>query len=361
MSARMTTLVLVSTAGLMLSSCSLGWTTTLDEEPAFTTAAAMTLAESNSESETSSSSPTSSTTTSSHTTASCGEDKKLKDTEIGKVLEKKISYVKDSTKKLENIRVEEDEFDACQFLSYVVLTGKLDGEQVKVPVFFVNGEVYDEEAVFITTGSLTITKDGDGYAYTADGAEGISGVEGTVGKRPGTEAPSMHSTFDGSIEEVLFLDMSSEPTASADLAEDEEDLRGENLFYIRAGSWGMACGIDEEAKSIDCAHDGGGWRVEGGKADMMGDMEFGLVSLLPLEGNYTFSQLGDKTVPTHGKRIDENGLYRIGQGDIEGQIAVVDGDVVISTPTTGRLLFTADTVVIDSGEDNDSAAGVEAA
>lgn len=165
MSTRMTTLALVSTVGLLMSSCSLiGGALTEAEEPAFTEAAA--------ESTTSSAAPTSSKVTStssrassSSTNSNCEEKKDLEDTELSKVLENEEAYVKGSTAKFENASVGEDEYDPCKFLSYVVLEGEFDGEDVKVPVFFVNGRVYDEDALYITSTSFEAEEDGEGYTF----------------------------------------------------------------------------------------------------------------------------------------------------------------------------------------------------
>lgn len=351
MSARMTTLALLSATGLALNACSFGGGSgDKAEEPAFTTAAAMTLAESSSEAPTTSSAPSSSSSASSTTSANCGEGTKLEDTELGKVLENKEAYVKGSNEKFEDLTVGEDEYDPCKFLSYVVLEGTFDGESVKVPAFFVNGKIYDENALYITSSSFKVEEDGEGYAYESKTEGDIVGVEGKVYKRPGTEAPMMEDSFDGVNSDVFYLDVKSEPTESADLAKDEEDLRGEELFTISADGWNMVCGIAEEHNSIDCAHgDGGGWGVKGGKTPMPEGMEFNLVTFLPLENSTEFSQYDDD-IPTNGKKIEGNGLYRIGIGDIEAQIAVADDSIIVSTPDKSRLMFTNDTIYFDNEE-----------
>lgn len=352
MSTRMTTLALVSTAGLLMSSCSLiGGALTEAEEPAFTEAAA--------ESTTSSAAPTSSkaastssSTSSSSANANCDEAKELEDTELSKVLENKEAYVKGSTEKLEDVSVSEDEYDPCKFLSYVVLEGEFDGEDVKVPVFFSKGDLRDEDALFITSSSLEVKEDGEGYTYGSKTEGDIVGVEGKVNKRPGTEATSLENSFDGVNSDIFFIDVKSEPTDSADLAEDEEDLRGEELFTILAEGWNMVCGIIEENNAIDCAHgDGGSWTIKGGNTPMPEGMEFNLVTFLPLENSTEFTQYDDE-IPTNGTKIEGNGLYRIGIGDIEAQIAVVDDGIIVSTPDKSRLMFTNDTIYFDN-EDSD--------
>lgn len=360
MSARMTTLALLSATGLALSACSFGGGSgDKAEEPAFTTAAAMTLAESSSEAPTTSSTSSSSSSASSTSSASCGEDTKLEDTELGKVLENKEAYVKGSTEKFEDLTVGEDEYDPCKFLSYVVLEGKFGGETVKVPAFFVNGKIYSEDALYITSSSFEVSEDGEGYTYESETDGDIVGVEGKVYKRPGTEAPMMDDSFDGVNSDIFYLDVKSEPTESADLAKDEEDLRGEELFTISAEGWNMICGISEEHNSIDCAHgDGGGWGVKGGKTPLPDDIEFNMVSFLPLEGNTEFSQYDDD-IPTDGKKIEGNGLYRIGIGDIEAQIAVVDDSIIVSTPDKSRLMFTNDTIYFDNEESGGGDANTE--
>lgn len=352
MSTRMTTLALVSTAGLLMSSCSLiGGALTEAEEPAFTEAAA--------ESTTSSAAPTSSkaasissSTSSSSANANCDEAKELEDTELSKVLENKEAYVKGSTEKLEDVSVSEDEYDPCKFLSYVVLEGEFDGEDVKVPVFFSKGDLRDEDALFITSSSLKVKEDGEGYTYESKTEGDIVGVEGKVNKRPGTETTSLENSFDGVNSDIFFIDVKSEPTDSADLAEDEEDLRGEELFTILAEGWNMVCGIIEENNAIDCAHgDGGSWTIKGGNTPMPEGMEFNLVTFLPLENSTEFTQYDDE-IPTNGTKIEGNGLYRIGIGDIEAQIAVVDDGIIVSTPDKSRLMFTNDTIYFDN-EDSD--------
>ena len=80
-------------------------------------------------------------------------------------------------------------------------------------------------------------------------------------------------------------------------------------------------------------------------------MEFNLVTFLPLEHSTQFSQYDDE-IPTNGKKIEGNGLYRIGIGDIEAQIAVVDDSIIVSTPDKSRLTFTNDTIYFDN-EDSD--------
>ena len=352
MSTRMTTLALVSTAGLLMSSCSLiGGALTEAEEPAFTEAAA--------ESTTSSAAPTSSkatstssSTSSSSTNADCDESKELEDTELSKVLENKEAYVKGSTEKLEDVSVSEDEYDACKFLSYAVLEGEFDGEDVKVPVFFIDGEVYDEDALYLTSTSFEVEEDGEGYTFESTTEGEIVGVEGKAYKRTG-EAPSMETSFDGVSADIFYLDVDSEPTESADLAKDEKDLRGEELFTISADGWNLVCGIIEENNAIDCAHaDGGTWAIEGAKTPMPEGMEFNLVTFLPLEGSTEFTQYDDE-IPTNGTKIEGNGLYRIGIGDVEAQIAVVDDGIIVSTPDKSRLMFTNDTIYFDN-EDSDS-------
>ena len=360
MSARMTTLALLSATGLALSACTFGGGSgDKAEEPAFTTAAAMTLAESSSEAPTTSSASSSSSSASSTTSANCGEGTKLEDTELGKVLENKEAYVKGSNEKFEDLTVGEDEYDPCKFLSYVVLEGKFNGESVKVPAFFVNGKIYDESALYITSSSFEVEEDGEGFTYESKTDGDIVGVEGKVYKRPGTGAPMMEDSFDGVNSDVFYLDVKSEPTESADLAKDEEDLRGEELFIISADGWNMVCGIAEEHNSIDCAHgDGGGWGVKGGKTPLPDDIEFNMVSFLPLEGNTEFSQYDDD-IPTDGKKIEGNGLYRIGIGDIEAQIAVVDDSIIVSTPDKSRLMFTNDTIYFDNEESGGGDANTE--
>ena len=360
MSARMTTLAFLSATGLALSACTFGGGSgDKAEEPAFTTAAAMTLAESSSEAPTTSSTASSSSSASSTTSAKCGEGTKLEDTELGKVLENKEAYVKGSTEKFEDLTVGEDEYDPCKFLSYVVLEGKFGGESVKVPAFFVNGKIYSEDALYITSSSFEVEEDGEGYAYESKTEGDIVGVEGKAYKRPGTEAPMMDDSFDGVNSDVFYLDVKSEPTESADLAKDEEDLRGEELFTISADGWNMVCGISEEHNSIDCAHgDGGGWGVKGGKTPLPDDIEFNMVSFLPLEGNTEFSQYDDD-IPTNGRKIEGNGLYRIGIGDIEAQIAVVDDGIIVSTPDKSRLMFTNDTIYFDNEESGGEDANTE--
>ncbi|OHO64340.1 hypothetical protein HMPREF2743_09545 [Corynebacterium sp. HMSC036D02] len=357
MSTRMTTLALVSTAGLLMSSCSfIGGSLTEAEEPGFTEAAA--------ESVTSSATTTSSTATStsssassSSTNADCEEKKDLEDTELSKILENEEAYVKGSTEKFEDVSVGEDEYDPCKFLSYVVLEGEFDGEDVKVPVFFSKGELKDEDALYITSSSLEVEEDGEGYTYESKTDGDIVGVEGKVNKRPGTEATSMENSFDGVNSDIFFIDVDSEPAESADLAKDEEDLRGEELFTISADGWNMVCGIIEENNAIDCAHgDGGTWAIKGAKTPMPEGMEFNLVTFLPLEGSTEFTQYDDE-IPTNGTKIEGNGLYRIGVGDIEGQIAVVDDSIIVSTPDKSRLMFTNDTIYFDNegSGSNDSA------
>lgn len=353
MSARMTTLALVSTAGLLMSSCSLiGGSLTEADEPAFTEGAA----ESTTSSATTTSSKatsTSSSASSSSTNANCDEAKELEDTELSKVLENEEAYVKGSTEKFANVSVSEDEYDPCKFLSYVVLEGEFDGEDVKVPVFFSKGDLRDEDALFITSSSLEVKEDGEGYTYESKTEGDIVGVEGKVNKRPGTEATSLENSFDGVNSDIFFIDVKSEPTDSADLAEDEEDLRGEELFTISAEGWNMVCGIIEENNAIDCAHgDGGSWTIKGGNTPMPEGMEFNLVTFLPLENSTEFIQYDDE-IPTNGTKIEGNGLYRIGIGDIEAQIAVVDDGIIVSTPDKSRLMFTNDTIYFDN-EDSDS-------
>lgn len=352
----MATLALVSAAGLLVSSCSFGGgSQTEAEEPAFTEAAAASVTSSTKTSATTSSTPSS--TSSSSANANCDEKKDLEDTELSKVLENEEAYVKGSTEKFEDVSVGEDEYDPCKFLSYVVLEGKFDGEDVKVPVFFVNGEVYDEDALYITSTSYEVEEDGEGYTYESKTEGDIVGVEGKTYKRPGTEAPSMENSFDGVNSDVFFIDVKSEPSDSADLAKDEEDLRGEELFTISADGWNMVCGIAEENNAIDCAHgDGGAWAIKGGKTPMPEGMEFNLVTFLPLEGNTEFTQYDDE-IPTNGTKIEGNGLYRIGTGDVEAQIAVVDDGIIISTPDKSRLMFTNDTIYFDNkgSGGNDSA------
>lgn len=353
MSTRMTTLALVSTAGLLMSSCSLiGGALTEAEEPAFTEAAA----ESTTSSATTTSSKatsTSSSASSSSTDANCDEKKELEDTELSKVLENEEAYVKGSTEKFENVSVDEDEYDPCKFLSYVVLEGEFDGEDVKVPVFFSKGDLRDEDALFITSSSLEVKEDGEGYTYESKTEGDIVGVEGKVNKRPGTETTSLENSFDGVNSDIFFIDVKSEPTDSAGLAEDEEDLRGEELFTISAEGWNMVCGIIEENNAIDCAHgDGGNWNIKGGNTPMPEGMEFNLVTFLPLENSTEFTQYDDE-IPTNGTKIEGNGLYRIGIGDIEAQIAVVDDGIIVSTPDKSRLMFTNDTIYFDN-EDSDS-------
>ncbi|MFG6304576.1 hypothetical protein ACGLFO_14675 [Corynebacterium hesseae] len=347
MSTRLTVLALVSTAGLLMSSCSLiGGALTEAEEPAFIEAAA--------ESTTSSAAPTSSkaTSTSSSTSSSsanadCDDSKELEDTELSKVLENKEAYVKGSTEKFEDVSVSEDEYDACKFLSYAVLEGTFDGEDVKVPVFFTKGELKDEDALYITSTSFEVEEDGEGYTYESKTDGDIVGVKGKVNKRPGAEATSMENSFDGVNSDIFFIDVDSEPTESADLAEDEEDLRGEELFTISADGWNMVCGIIEENNAIDCAHgDGRTWAIKGGKTPMPEGMEFNLVTFLPLEGSTEFTQYDDE-IPNNGTKIEGNGLYRIGIGDVEAQIAVVDDGIIVSTPDKSRLMFTNDTIYFD--------------
>lgn len=360
MSARIKTLALLSATGLALSACNFGGGSgDKAEEPAFTTAAAMTLAESSSEAPTTSSTASSSSSASSTTSANCAEGTKLEDTELGKVLENKEAYVKGSNERLEDLTVGEDEYDPCKFLSYVVLEGKFNGESVKVPAFFVNGKIYDENALYITPSSFKVEEDGEGFTYESKTEGDIVGVEGKVYKRPGTEAPMMEDSFDGVNSDVFYLDVKSEPTESADLAKDEEDLRGEELFTISADGWNMVCGIAEETNAIDCAHgDGGGWGIKGGKSPMPEGMEFNLVTFLPLENSTEFSQY-DEEIPTNGKKIEGNGLYRIGIGDIEAQIAVVDDSIIVSTPDKSRLMFTNDTIYFENEESGGGDANTE--
>lgn len=350
MSARMTTLALVSTAGLLMSSCSfIGGSLTEAEEPAFTEVAA--------ESTTGSAAPTSSKATStsssassSSTNADCDEKKELEDTELSNVLENKKAYVKGSTANFENVSVAEDEYDPCKFLSYVVLEGEFDGEDVKVPVFFSKGELKDEDALYITSSSLEVKEDGEGYTYESKTEGDIVGVEGKVNKRPGAKATSMENSFDGVNSDIFFIDVKSEPTDSADLAKDEEDLRGEELFTISADGWNMVCGIVEKNNAIDCAHgDGGSWTIKGGNTPMPEGMEFNLVTFLPLENSTEFTQYDDE-IPTNGTKIEGNGLYRIGIGDVEAQIAVVDDGIIVSTPDKSRLMFTNDTIYLENKE-----------
>lgn len=347
MSTRMTTLALVSTAGLLMSSCSLiGDALTEAEEPAFTEAAAESTASSGAPTSSKATS-TSSSTSSSSANADCDEKKELEDTELSKVLENKEAYVKGSTEKLEDVSVSEDEYDACKFLSYAVLEGEFDGEDVKVPVFFTKGELKDEDALYITSTSFEVEEDGEGYTYESKTDGDIVGVKGKVNKRPGAEATSMENSFDGVNSDIFFIDVDSEPTESADLAKDEEDLRGEELFTISADGWNMVCGIIEENNAIDCAHgDGGTWSIKGGKTPMPEGMEFNLVTFLPLEGSTEFTQYDDE-IPTNGTKIEGNGLYRIGIGDVEAQIAVVDDGIIVSTPDKSRLMFTNDTIYFD--------------
>ena len=348
MSARMATLALVSAAGLLMSSCSfIGGSQTEAEEPGFTEA----VAESVTRSATTTSSTatsTSSSASSSSTDADCDEKKDLEDTELSKVLENGEAYVKGSTEKLEDVNVGEDEYDPCKFLSYVVLEGAFDGEDVKAPVFFSKGELKDEDALYITSSSLEVEEDGEGYTYESETEGDIVGVEGKVNKRPGTEATSMENSFDGVNSDIFFIDVKSEPTDSADLAKDEEDLRGEELFTISADGWNMVCGIVKKNNAIDCAHgDGGAWAIKGGKTPMPEGVEFNLVTFLPLKGSTEFTQYDDE-IPTNATKIEGNGLYRIGVGDIEAQIAVVDDGIIISTPGKSRLMFTNDTIYFDN-------------
>ncbi|PMC72155.1 hypothetical protein [Corynebacterium aurimucosum] len=356
MSARMTTLALVSAAGLLMSSCSfIGGSLTETEEPAFTEAAA----ESTTSSATTTSSKatsTSSSATSSSTNADCDEKQKLEDTKLSKVLENEEAYVKGSTEKFEDVSVGEDEYDPCKFLSYVVLEGEFDGEDVKVPVFFIDGEVFDEDALHITSTSFEVEEDGEGYTFESKTEGDIVGVEGKVYRRTG-EAPSMETSFDGVSSDIFYIDVGSEPTESADLAEDEGDLRGEELFTISADGWNMVCGIVQKNNAIDCAHgDGGAWAIKGGKTPMPEGVEFNLVTFLPLEGSTEFTQYDDE-IPTNGTKIEGNGLYRIGIGDIEAQIAVVDDGIIVSTPDKSRLMFTNDAIYFDNEDsgNNDSA------
>ncbi len=76
-------------------------------------------------------------------------------------------------------------------------------------------------------------------------------------------------------------------------------------------------------------------------------VEFNLVTFLPLKGSTEFTQYDDE-IPTNGTKIEGNGLYRIGVGDIEAQIAVVDDGIIISTPGKSRLMFTNDTIYFDN-------------
>ena len=253
--------------------------------------------------------------------------------------------------------VGEDEYDPCKFLSYVVLEGEFDGKDVKVPVFFSKGELKDEDALYITSSSLEVEEDGEGYTYESKTDGDIVGVEGKVNKRPGAEATSMENSFDGVNSDIFFIDVKAEPTDSADLAEDEEDLRGEELFTISADGWNMVCGIIEENNAIDCAHgDGGSWTIKGGNTPMPEGMEFNLVTFLPMEHSTEFTQYDDE-IPSNGTKIEGNGLYRIGIGDVEAQIAVVDDGIIVSTPDKSRLMFTNDTIYFDNenSDSNDSA------
>ena len=242
MSARMATLALVSAAGLLMSSCSfIGGSQTEAEEPGFTEAVA--------ESVTSSATTTSSTATStsssassSSTDADCDEKKDLEDTELSKVLENGEAYVKGSTEKLEDVNVGEDEYDPCKFLSYVVLEGEFDGEDVKAPVFFSKGELKDEDALYITSSSLEVEEDGEGYTYESETEGDIVGVEGKVNKRPGTEATSMENSFDGVTRTYSSLTSNQSPLTLRTWLRMKKTsaAKSSSLFPPMAGTWSAA-------------------------------------------------------------------------------------------------------------------------
>lgn len=171
--------------------------------------------------------------------------------------------------------------------------------------------------------------------------------------------PSTESSFDGVNSDIFYIDVDSEPTESADLAKDEEDLRGEELFTIAADGWNIVCGIIEENNAIDCAHgDGSSWAIKGGKTPMPEGMEFNLVTFLPLEHSTEFTQYDDE-IPTNGTKIEGNGLYRIGIGDVEAQIAVVDDGIIVSTPDKSRLMFTNDTIYFENKESGGDGAAAD--
>ncbi|MDO5032734.1 hypothetical protein [Corynebacterium sp.] len=300
-----------------------------------------------SEATTSSAASSTSSATTTTSAADCGEDSELEETPLATILENGESALNGTGETFKDIEVDDDSFDPCAFLSYAVLKGTFDGDDAKALVVFKQGEIWDEDMIFLTDDSLEVTEKGEGFAFTSEGNDVLTGVEGDVKKREGSEQPMMNQSFSGSQDEILFLQLDADLSASsAELGSDEEDMRGESAVKASVDGLELTCLINESSSTIDCGReDGETWALEGDVDIPLEDFGFEFISAAPLEGDLSFGGLPDDFDSSGAKEL-EKGLYRIGKGNIEGQLAVLDDGIMLSTPNTQRVIFDTDRVIL---------------
>ncbi|MDO5032733.1 hypothetical protein [Corynebacterium sp.] len=347
MRTRVSAVALLSATAFAVSACG---SSEEDNEPSMSS---VTTVSSASESATTSSSAPS--TTSSAKNAACDSDMELEDTLLNEVLEKEEAKIQGSSKKLTDVSIGEDAYDPCADLSYVILEGEYNGSQAAAPVFFGEGDLLDPTGVFLTADDVDVEETSDGLTVTAEETEDFVGVEMEFTVEAATKKIHLHRSFTGGEVDILYLDLgagsmsgSSDSADGDDLGSDEKDLRGEDAFHVAISGLKIQCEIDGDEATLHCVRtDGKAWRPKGELTAMFdADEAFKGVEVQQKKDSFTVEPVDDESGSASsstpkGKNVGE-GLYRIGEGDFEGQLLVSDDAVMINASNKLRLILDAD-------------------
>ena len=199
----------------------------------------------------------------------CHLEINLRQTKLKRVLDDKRAELKVKGKEGEeegraqllSATLDVHRYDPCSEYSYVVLRGTVGSDEVRVPVFFHKDQMLSPEHVMVTSPSLNITPQGDGFEFTSDENENLAGYEGTVGKDAGGAGADFTSTIRGSEEKDTFLDVSQEEQEAPGQAPEHVKLAGDTALRMRLKGLDMVCVITKEDKKLSCfRNDGRRWQ-----------------------------------------------------------------------------------------------------
>ncbi|WP_408929662.1 hypothetical protein [Corynebacterium sp. YSMAA5_1_F9] len=188
----------------------------------------------------------------------CPDGKKLEETGIGPLLKEEKVELKDSQAKIEgltfnNISVAQDRYNPCKPYSYIVLEGDVAGEPAQVPVFFFGSLMASAEYLMVTTESLTITPQGEGFVYRSEPSDNLAGLEGNVGT-PGPDGKPDHSgETTGPEVNVKRLILPYDAVTRREI----EHLSVPASFRIRTEDLTMVCFVDEQPQLLECVREDG--------------------------------------------------------------------------------------------------------
>lgn len=201
---------------------------------------------------------TESTESTKSTEEDCPDGKKLEETGIGPLLKEEKVELKDSQAKIEgltfnNVSVAQDRYNPCKPYSYIVLEGDVAGEPAQVPVFFFGSLMASAEYLMVTTESLTITPQGEGFVYRSEPSDNLAGLEGNVGT-PGPDGkPDTSGETTGPEVNVKRLILPYDAVTRREI----EQLTVPANFRIRTEGLTMVCFVDEQPELLECVREDG--------------------------------------------------------------------------------------------------------